>query len=141
MAQRDLHLMDTVQASAPVSAPPCRPANNPQPDIGRKITFDNLDYHQEVHHMTEDHQNIDRHYVTVMSTNNRVHGHHLSDKPSETGVFQMENGKCLPSVLDNVRQRENYITLVERVIANNIPCLHFLSDVVTTQIPHQEMKT
>ena len=130
MAQRDLQSMDTLQACAP--------------DIGRKITFDNLDYRQEVHHMTEDHQNIDRHYVTVMSTNNRVHGHHLSDKPPETGIFQMENGKCLPSVLDNVRQRENYITLVERVIANSIPCLHFLSDVVTIQIPHQyskEMKT
>jgi hypothetical protein len=28
-------------------------------DNGRKITFDNLDYHQEVHHMTEEHQNID----------------------------------------------------------------------------------
>ena len=79
-----------------------------------------------------------------MRTNNRVHGHHLSDKPPETGVFEMENGKCLPSVLGNVRQRESYITSVERVIANSIPCLHFLSDVVTTQIPHlysKEMKT
>ena len=26
------------------------------PDCGRKITFDNVDYRQEVHHMTELHQ-------------------------------------------------------------------------------------
>ncbi len=30
------------------------------PDGGRKITIDNLDYHQNVHHMTEQHQNVDK---------------------------------------------------------------------------------
>ena len=73
-------------------------------DCGRKITFDNVDYYQEVHHMTEEHQNMDKHYVTVMSTENRVHGNHLSDDLPETGVLGMENGKCLPSVKDNARQ-------------------------------------
>jgi hypothetical protein len=72
-------------------------------DNGRKITFDNLDYHQKVHHITEEHQNIDKHYVTSMSTENRVHGNHLSDKCPETGVLRMENGKCLPSVQDHGR--------------------------------------
>ena len=50
------------------------------PDNGRKITFDNLDYRQEVHYMTEEHQNIDKHYITSMSTENRVNGNQLSDK-------------------------------------------------------------
>jgi hypothetical protein len=107
---------------------------------GRKITFDNLDYHQEVHHMTEEHQNIDKHYVTSMSTENRVHGNHLSDKCPETGVLRMENGKCLPSVQDHGRQRENYITLAGRIITNNIPCLSYLSDVAVAHIPHQYSK-
>lgn len=109
-------------------------------DNGRKITFDNLDYRQEVHHMTEEHQNIDKHYVTSMSTENRVHGNHLSDKCPETGVLGMENGKCLPSIQDHGRQRENYITLAERIICNNIPCLNFLSDVSTAHIPHKYSK-
>ena len=44
------------------------------PDTGRKITFDSLDYHQDVHHMSEEHQSIDKHFITSMSTVNRVHG-------------------------------------------------------------------
>lgn len=110
------------------------------PDIGRKITFDNLDYHQEVHHMSEEHQNIDKHYVTSMSTENRVHGNHLSANRSETGVLRMENGKCLPSVQDHERQRENYVSLAGRIITNNIPCLNYLSDVAVAHIPHQYSK-
>ena len=48
-----------------------------QPDKGRKITFDNLDIYQEVHHMTELNQNKCQHYVIVMSTENRISGIHL----------------------------------------------------------------
>ena len=113
------------------------------PDCGRKITFDNIDYHQNVHYMSEDHQNIDKHYVTYMSTENRVSGNHLSDQNPLGGIKEMENGKCLPTTSDNAKQRQNYITLVERVITTNIPCLHFLSEICTIHIPHKyttEMK-
>ena len=37
-----------------------------QPDVGRKIVFDNFDFKQNVHHMTEMHQNIDNHWVSHM---------------------------------------------------------------------------
>ena len=106
------------------------------PDVGRKITFDNLDYHQEVHYMTEENQNEDKHCITMMSTENRVSGNHLSDEPLTDGVLEMENGNCLPSHLDNAKQRENYIILVERIIATNVPCLNFPLDVTTPHIPH-----
>ena len=36
------------------------------PDCGKKITFDNIDYHQNVHYMSKDHQNIENHYVTYI---------------------------------------------------------------------------
>ena len=113
------------------------------PDVGRKITFDNLDYHQEVHYMTEENQNVDKHCVTMMSTENRVSGSHLSNEPLTDGVLEMENGNCLPSHLDNAKQRENYVILVERIISTNVPCLNFLLDVTTPHIPHcyrREMK-
>ena len=42
-------------------------------DGGRK-----LDYNQEVHDMTEELQSLDKHYVTVMSTENRVSANQLS---------------------------------------------------------------
>ena len=107
------------------------------PDCGRKMVFDNLDYSQEVHWMTEDHQNTDCHYVTAMSTENRVPGMGLSTETPQFGLLDMENGDCLPSALDNAKQRDNYIKLVERIIVNNIPCLEYLASACTNHIPHQ----
>ena len=67
------------------------------PDVGRKLVFGNIDYRHEVHYMTEEHQSVDNHCVTVMAVENRVSGSHLSDQQPEGGVLQLENGKCIPS--------------------------------------------
>ena len=135
--------MSISSADGQVSMHPSSECGNITPDCGRKITFDNIDYHQNVHHMTEDNQNIDKHYVTYMSTENRVSGNHLSDQTRVGGIEEMENGKCIPSTNDNEKQRLNYIVLMERVITTNIPCLNFLSDICSIHIPHKysaEMK-
>ena len=47
-------------------------------DLGRKVIFDNIDYEQKVHHMTEEHQNTLVHWTTYMSTENRVTGKYQS---------------------------------------------------------------
>ncbi|CAH3154050.1 unnamed protein product, partial [Porites evermanni] len=107
------------------------------PDCGRKVVFDNLDYSQEVHWMTEDHQNTDCHCVTAMSTENRVPGMGLSTETPQFGLLDMENGDCLPSALDNAKQQDNYVKLVERIIVNSIPCLEYLATACTNHIPHQ----
>jgi len=55
----------------------------------------------------------------------------------------MDDGNCLPSALDNAKQRDDYIKHVERIMVNNIPCLGFLANLCTNHIPHQhssEMK-
>ena len=89
--------------------------------------------------MTEEHQNIDKHYLTVMSTHNQVHGHHLSDKPPETGV--LNKLWQMGSIYQIYRTMlDNYITLVECIIASSIRCLSFLSGVVITHIEHQYSK-
>ena len=106
------------------------------PDVGRKLVFDNIDYRHEVHYMTQDNQDKDKHCVTIMATENRVSGNHLSSEPPVGGVKQMENGKCLPSSRDNAKQRDNYIALVGRVIVANIEYLKFLEDVAMVNIPH-----
>ena len=80
------------------------------PDCGRMITFDNIDYYQNVHNISEDHQNIDKHYVTYTSTENRVSENQLSDRTPLGGIKEMENGKCLPTTDNNAKQRQNYIT-------------------------------
>ena len=103
---------------------------------GLKITIGNIDYRQDVHHMTQEHQTIDNHYLTVAVTKNRVHGNHLSPLQGNDQLKSMENGKYIPSHLEQIAQRENYIQLVERALVKNIPCLEAFKDVVVTHIPH-----
>ena len=109
-------------------------------DKGRKLVFDNFDFRQQVHSMTGQHQNIDVHWVTHLSVENRVSRNHLSSaKPAADAVMQMENGVCLPDRHEHHLQRENYITLTERAIVE-IPCLAFLKPVVCKHTPHQYSK-
>lgn len=113
-----------------------------QPDHGRKITFDNFDIYQEVHHMTEQHQNKDKHYVTVMSTENRISGAHLRRNEPVCDIATLENGKCVPNQTDHQKQKENYVVLVSRILTANIPCLKHLEEAVTKHIPHRyQMET
>ena len=80
-------------------------ANPSKPSPGFKLVIDNVDYQQKVHYMTEEHQNIDRHYVTVNATTNRISGSHLSTDIPVHGVNEMENGKCIPSKSEQISQR------------------------------------
>ena len=87
-------------------------------EVGQ-LAIENFDYHQNVHHMMEEHQNVDRHYVTVMATENRVTGNDLSDVKLSGSI-------------------------VERILVANIPYLRFLAGVVTYRIPNKysmEMST
>ena len=132
------------QAEITTTGEPLPPAPVPSvvlaPDKGRKLVFDNFDFKQHVHNMTEDHQNVDIHWVSHMAVENRVSGNHLStDKPSIDDLQQLENGLCLPSRHEHHLQRENYITLAERAIVE-LPCLESLKKVVCKHIPHQYRK-
>ena len=59
-------------------------------DGGRKITFDNFDYHHDVHYMMEEHQNVDKHIVTFMATENRVSGCEMSDAVPHHGITSQQ---------------------------------------------------
>ena len=111
-----------------------------QPDKGRKITFDNFDIYQEVHHMTEQNQNKDKHYVTVMSTENRISGAHLRRNEPIGDISTLENGKCVPNQIEHQKQKENYVVLVSRILTANIQCLKHLEEVVLKHIPHRYHK-
>ena len=111
-----------------------------KPSPGFKLTIDNVDYRQCVHYMTEEHQNVDKHCVTVNATTNRVSGNHLSTTTPLYSILKMENGKCIPNYIEQKAQRDNYITLVQRILVENIPCLAFGKDVVQKHIPHKYSK-
>ena len=107
-------------------------------DKGRKIVFDNFDFKQNVHHMSETHQNLDKHWVSHMSTENRVSGNHLDmAKPPHKRLLEVDNGKFVPNKLDQQIQRENYGELVSRIIVDKIVCLHFLKTCIEKHIKHQ----
>ena len=108
-------------------------------DSGRKFVFDNFDFRQEVHYMTQDHQNVDVHWVTHMAVENRVSGNNLLSNRPVCQINELENGQCLPGRHEHHLQRENYITLTERAITE-IPCLSFLKGAVTQHIPHPYSK-
>jgi hypothetical protein len=112
-------------------------STTPKPSPGFKLT---TDYHHNVHYMTEEHQNVDKHYVTVNATTNRVSGNHLSTTTPWDGILKMENGKCIPNYNEQKAQRDNYITLVQRILVENIPGLAFAKDVVQKHIPHKYSK-
>lgn len=108
---------------------------------GWKIAFDNLDIFQKVREMTEDNQNRDHHWVNHVKVTNRVSGNHLPDeKPIHDSVMDLDNYKIIPTVPEHISQRGNYIILIERIITEEIPCLAFCKDVVTTHIPHHYSK-
>ena len=117
----------------------CRQSTVITADKGRKLVFDNFDFKQQVHSMTQQHQNIDVHWVTHLSVENRVSRHLSSAKSAADAVMQMENGVCLPTRHEHHLQGKNYITLTERAIVE-IPCLAFLKPVVCKHIPHQYSK-
>lgn len=100
-------------------------------DKERKLVFDNLDFKQQVHNMTEQHKNIDVHWVTHLSVENCVSWNHLSSEKPDAGNLLSQHEHHMP--------RENFIALTERAFVE-IPWSTFLKPVVCKHIPHQYSK-
>eukprot|EP00794_Sanderia_malayensis_P002297 gene2297-2644_t len=111
---------------------------NTEEDHGRKIVFDNIDHRTEVRCMSQENQNTDEHWVSVMVTDNRISGNHLSNKrPPPDAILKMDIGLCLPDGKDHSKQIENYGYLVSRIVASKIKCWQFLNDCTIKHIPHK----
>lgn len=111
-------------------------------DPGRKIIFDNVDLYVQRHEMTEENQNKDLHWVTVISTENRISqvGYNSAEKPANRTLADMDNAVCLPDKSDHRKQRTDYTALVLRLITSHIDCLKFLQDVTEKHITHQHRR-
>ena len=93
--------------------------------------------------MTEEHQNLDARYCSLMSTENRVSGLHLSDCEPICELKMLENATFCPNQFDHNKQRQNYCDLVGRIITTSLPCLNQLKDAASKHIQCQyfrEMK-
>jgi uncharacterized Fe-S cluster-containing MiaB family protein len=80
--------------------------------------------YQKFHDMTEDNQNKDSHWVNYFKVSNRVSGNELpDDKPIKNGLSDLDNSKVVPSAIEHIYQRANYVNLVSRVLVEKIPNL------------------
>jgi hypothetical protein len=95
-----------------------------------------VDTYVEVHHMTEDNQNIDKHECAIGFVPNRVSDKTLSMEAPQKSLNDLDNAKFLCNEEEHKLQRENYVILVERMITSDIKCLQFLKNEVTKHILH-----
>lgn len=107
---------------------------------GCKYVIDNYDMFQKVRTMTEINQNRDIHWVNHNRVSNRVSGNHLQDNTAICDLKNLDNSKLTPSVIEHIMQRNNYITLIERILVSSINYLKFCNGIVSQQIPHKHVK-
>ena len=107
---------------------------------GSHYVVDNFDIFQKVRDMSEDRQNRDIHWVNHNKIVNRVSANHLPNDGPICDLDDVDNSKLIPSLSDNVNQRRDYITLVERILVTSIPYLSFCTDIVSQHIPHKHSK-
>ena len=96
---------------------------------GSHYVIDNFDMFQKVRDMSEDRQNKDIHWVNHNKIVNRVSANHLANDGPICDLDDVDNSKLIPCVSDNISQRREYITLVERIVVSSIPYLSFCTEV------------
>lgn len=107
---------------------------------GFTIAFDNIDLEINRKNMTMSKQNRDIHWVNHKMFVNRVSGSFLSSEGPKCDLTTVQNSTFLPSVLDQQRQRRNYIILVSRMLVQYFDAYEPLRDVCIQHIPHKYSK-
>ena len=80
--------------------------------ILKKTSYINANLNLKVHHMNKEHQNIDKHWVSHMCTENRIAGNHLStEQPPITTLLNLDNGIFIPNVVEQQLQKKTMQTL------------------------------
>lgn len=116
----------------------------PQKDnapLGYWFNLDNLDFQIRVREMTQDHQNVSRHFTQRMAIVDRVNCEHLSDEPV-WHLVNIENGAFLPPVEDNYTLRKDMIQVVSNVmVESRLKCFKtFILLTSSTFIPKKMAK-
>lgn len=107
---------------------------------GFTIAFDNIDLEINRKNVTMSKQNGDIHWVNHKMFVNRVSGSFLSSEGPKCDLSTVQNSTFLPSVLDQQRQRFNYIILVSRMLVQYFDAYEPLRDVCIQHIPHKYSK-
>ena len=109
-----------------------------------QVIGDNIDLYVKTKHMASNRQNKSIHWFLMNAVQDRVIGEGLDNSQQIKPIMEVENAEFLPSKEDNSDLLHDFIPLVTRVIAENIPAFACFRDVVVSHIPHEfskEMKT
>lgn len=85
--------------------------------------------------MTQDHQNVSRHFTQIMALVDRVNCEHLSDEPVGH-LVNIENGKFLPSVEDNYTLRKDMIQVVSNILVETLPSFKVFKNIYPSHFEH-----
>lgn len=107
---------------------------------GFTIAFDNIDLEINRKNVTMSKQNGDIHWVNHKMFVNGVSGSFLSSEGPRCDLSTVQNSTFLPSVLDQQRQRFNYIILVSPMLVQYFDAYEPLRDVCIQHIPHKYSK-
>ena len=121
--------------------PICQAVSISATSSGQKIIIDNLYYRQEVHYMSQEHQTVDNHFLSVCATKNRVAGNPLSSITPTCALKRLDVAKCIPNAMDQANQRFNYIIFAEKMLVKHLPSLKLFQDFILRQIPHLYSET
>jgi len=104
------------------------------------IPFDNIDIELKRKNMTMSNQNQVLHWVNHKMVENRVSGNNLPSQGQKADILDVPNIEFFPNVVDQIRQRFNYIVLVSRILVDYFDCFEPLKDACLQHIPHKHSK-
>ena len=102
-----------------------------------QIIGDNLDTSQKASGQTLTHRGKTHHWFSLYAVKDRVSGNHLQNDHALADVSKLPLSTWLPSMSDCVTLRDEFITLVSRVLVKNFTAFAFLRDAVVDHIPHE----
>lgn len=108
-----------------------------------RFNLDNLDFHLKVRDMTQDHQNMLKHYVQLMAVKDRVNCEHLPDTLQIGNLVDVANNDFLPNADDISSLREDIINLTATLLVNHLKCFKVFEGTIGQHPQHtfsKEMK-
>ena len=104
--------------------------------IPYQIVGDNVDLEIKVRHMDKDNRNKSMHFFNLVAFEDRVTGNELPDTHAKT-LADVPISSFLPTTMDLIKLKRDFIILLSRVIVKHFKSLHFLKSCVIYHNPHQ----
>nr|XP_054757175.1 uncharacterized protein LOC129263286 [Lytechinus pictus] len=106
---------------------------------GYILNGDNVDVKVKPRQASMEDKGQDLHFYQFLAVKNRIADFSLSDVAPAMNVEDASLNMFLPSPEDNNHLRDEWATLVARVVTQNIPALSWMAEFTETKIKHEYM--